>query len=69
MSARDDAERVFMKPAGPEEQPLEKPDLPQVRAARERDRAARARVAAGLDFKPTEAELLAQRSSPKRGWR
>jgi hypothetical protein len=44
------------------------PELPQVRAARERDRLARERIAAGADYKPTAAELVEARAW-KRGRR
>jgi hypothetical protein len=44
------------------------PELPQVAAARERDRLARERIAAGADYKPTAAELVEVRAW-KRGRR
>lgn len=60
----DDALRVFREP----EQPTEDgPLLPQVAAARERNRLARARVAAGQDYKPSEAEELEARAWRRRG--
>jgi hypothetical protein len=70
MGARDkkinDALRIFREPA---EQPEQEAELPQVRAARERNRLARARVAAGEDYKPSEAELVEARAWGRRGRR
>lgn len=53
----------------PAEQPEQKAELPQVAAARERDRIARARVASGQDYLPTAAEELEARAWSRRGRR
>ncbi|PWB81851.1 MAG: hypothetical protein C3F11_13980 [Methylocystaceae bacterium] len=67
MTRRDkilgDALRVF---GAPPPEPAAGPELPQVAAARERDRAARARVAAGQDYKPSAAELVEGRAWRRR---
>jgi hypothetical protein len=46
------------------------PELPQVTAARERDRIARERIAAGQDHRPSEAEKVEARAwRNRKGWR
>jgi hypothetical protein len=62
--ARDAALLLFraLAPSPAEETPI----LPQVAAARERDRLARRRLAAGEDYQPTEAEKLEARAWSRR---
>lgn len=60
----DDALRVFSEPAA---EPDDGPELPQVRAARERDRLARERVKQGEAYRPSEAEALEARAWTRRG--
>lgn len=68
MSARAkalaDALRIFREPAA---EPDDAAVLPQVRAARERDRLARARLKAGGDHRPTAREALEERAWKRRG--
>jgi hypothetical protein len=69
MSRLDSVARMLIASAvfKPAEQPEEEKLLPQVAAARERDRLARARVARGEDYKPSEAEELEARAWSRRG--
>jgi hypothetical protein len=69
MSRLDSVARMLLTSAifRPAPEPAEEtPILPQVAAARERDRLARRRLAAGEDYQPTEAEKLEARAWSRR---
>lgn len=57
------AQLVFSQP----DEPVVNEPLPNVAAARERDRAARARLKAGEGYKPTKREMLEARAWHKGG--
>jgi hypothetical protein len=60
------SETSIFDPFGASDSSLEEPLLPQVRAARERDRLARARVKAGQNYQPGEDELIDARAWRRR---